>query len=106
MELFKRSEKQEIPTREALERRCAVARRDILILVGFTAVNLLLMLTKTNLYFLFSAYIPHMLVDLGMLMCGMHPEELYEVLYDAPYHSLEFTDKGFFFLMLLNLGSC
>ena len=90
-----------LPKREVLEARYAGARRDILILLIFTVFNIFLAVIQSNLYFLFSAYIPYALVDVGLLLCGMYPEEVYEVLYDAPYHSLEFMNKGVLLIFLV-----
>ena len=101
MALFTRSKKQEMSLRGTLERRYAVARRDIMIFIGFTLLNLFLLLTKSNKFFLFSAYIPYMLVDLGMFLCGMHPEEVYEAHYEAPYHTIDFPSKGILYLLVL-----
>lgn len=91
---------QQPPQRQLLENRFRSARYNILLVLIFTAVNILLAVTQSNLYFLFSAYIPYALVDLGMLLCGMYPEEFYEAFYGAPYHSLEFSSKVIFVIAL------
>ncbi len=101
MALLKRPERKQLSPREALERRYNATRRNILILIVFTLFNMLLILTRSGLYFLFSAHIPYVLVETGMLFCGMLPEDVYKTLYEEPYHTIDFVDKGFFYLMLL-----
>ena len=63
---------------------------NIVLVVIFSAVNIVLLLANTDTYFLFSAYIPYFLVSYGMYFCGMHPEEYY---YDVP--DIVFEDKSF-----------
>ncbi len=53
------------------------ARSNILLIVIFSALNILFLLAQSGTYFLFSAYIPYVLVDLGMFMCGKYPAEYY-----------------------------
>ncbi len=62
---------------QVLETRCRNARSNLLYVVIFTLVNLLLLVTKSDLYFLFSAYVPYALVSVGMMLCGMYPAEYY-----------------------------
>ncbi len=40
-------------------------------------VNLVLLLTNSNSYFLFSASLPYIIADLGMFLCGKYPVEYY-----------------------------
>ena len=54
------------------------ARFDLLAVVILTALNVFLILGNTGSYFLFSATVPYAIVDLGMLLCGLYPPELYE----------------------------
>ncbi len=53
------------------------ARSNILLIVIFSALNIVFLLAQSGTYFLFSAYIPYVLVDLGMFMCGKYPAEYY-----------------------------
>ena len=53
------------------------ARINLIILIGFTVLNLVLLVSNSNSYFLFSATIPYILTDLGMFLCGMYPPEFY-----------------------------
>ncbi len=62
---------------------------NLLLVVAFSAVNIVLLVTNANTYFLFSAFIPYFVVDYGMYFCGLYPEEYY---YDAP--DIEFADKS------------
>ena len=59
------------------------SRLNILLLVVFTVINAVLLLVQSGSYFLFSAYIPYFFIDLGMLMCGKYPEEVYTEFYNG-----------------------
>lgn len=98
MGLFNKNNGQQVSQRQLLENKVTGGRSNILILLAFTVVNILLAVTNSNTYFLFSAYVPYALVDIGMLLCGMYPQEFYEEIYEAPYHSLEFYDKSIFYV--------
>ncbi len=62
---------------------------NLLLVVAFSAVNIVLLLVNADTYFLFSAFIPYFAVDYGMYFCGMYPEEYY---YDVP--DMVFEDKS------------
>lgn len=82
--------------RQALISRFAAARSNLLLLVVFSAINLLMLATGSGTYFLFSASVPYLITDLGMFLCGMYPEEFYEGL-----EGMFFLDKSFFVIMLI-----
>jgi hypothetical protein len=63
---------------------------NLLLVVVFSAVNIVLLLVNADTYFLFSAFLPYFAVDYGMFLCGMYPEEYY---YDMP--DTTFEDKSF-----------
>ena len=63
---------------------------NLLIVVAFSVVNIVLLLTNANSYFLFSAFVPYYIADYGMYFCGMYPEEYYA---DVP--DMVFEDKSF-----------
>ena len=80
MGLFNQNENQEVQPvaqRQKLEGRYASTRHNILLVLAFTAINVILLLANSNTYFLFSAYIPYAIVDLGMFLCGKYPAEIY-----------------------------
>jgi hypothetical protein len=80
MGLFNQNENQEVQPvaqRQKLEGRYASSRHNILLVLAFTAINVILLLANSNTYFLFSAYIPYAIVDLGMFLCGKYPAEIY-----------------------------
>ena len=96
MGLFKnRQETQAVSGRQALEMKYAGARRDILIVLGFTIINIILLLVNANTYFLFSAYIPFMIADTAMFLCGKYPAEFYEG------YAIEFQGQGVFVVLLV-----
>ena len=59
-------------------------------------INIVLLVTNGNTYFLFSAYIPYLLADFGMLLTGMYPSEVY-----GDFGSIEFLGKSFLVVMLV-----
>ena len=69
---------EQMTQRELLMGKFARSRNSILLVVLFSFVNILLMVTNANLYFLFSAYVPMILMDMGMYYCGKYPAEYYE----------------------------
>ena len=73
-----------ITTREGLEAlratneaRYTKSCHNLLSVVIFTAINIFLLVTNSDTYFLFSAAIPRTLVDLGMFLCGKYPVDYY-----------------------------
>jgi len=60
------------------EQKYRTSRMNLLLVVAFTAINLILLVTNSNSYFLFSAFIPYFIASIGMLLCGRFPEEYYE----------------------------
>ena len=66
--------------RQLLEGRYRTAGINVLWVVLFTVINIVLLVINSNTYFLFSAFIPYALVDLGMYYCGKYPAEWYEEL--------------------------
>lgn len=77
-----------------LETRYKNSIGNLLVVVVFSVVNICLLLSGTDTYFLFSAFIPYFLVDYGKVLCGMYPEEFY---YDLPIE--EFFDSSFLIVM-------
>ena len=100
MGLFNKNNGQQMSPRQLLKNRSANGRNNILIVLAFTAINMVLTITGNGTYFLFSAFIPYYLVTNGAVLCGMYPEEFYEEVTGAPYHSMEFYDKSYFVIML------
>jgi len=70
---------------------------NILSVIIFTAINIFLLVTNSNVYFLFSAAIPRMLVDFGMFFCGLYPADYY----GGDKSLYEFWGIGFFILTLV-----
>lgn len=79
MGLFKKQETATVPTqRELYDQSYKNARNNLMLAIVFTAVNMILMVAGSDTYFLFSAFVPYMLVVFGALFGGMAPEEYYE----------------------------
>lgn len=82
--------------RQLLASKFTNARHNILLVVIFTAINIILLATNSNTYFLFSAYIPFALVDLARFFCGMYPAELYV----GEYALGTYLDSSVFYVVL------
>lgn len=82
----------QVSERQQLGNKYSSACHNILLVVAFTAINIILLVANSNSYFLFSAYIPYALVDLGMFLCGMYPAEYYTEFFTG----MEFLPKGVF----------
>lgn len=80
-----------VSLRQTLESKYGSARHNILLILAFTVINIILLVTNSNTYFLFSAYVPYLIVDFGMLMCGMYPSEYY----GEDLAGMEFLGKEF-----------
>ena len=79
MGLFNRNQpaNAQFSQRQVLESNVKNARHNLLLVLIFTVINILLLVSNANTYFLFSAYIPYGLVDYGMFFGGMYPSEVY-----------------------------
>lgn len=96
MAFLKKSAAQEPQSREGLENRFHSARRSLLMITVFTVVNLVLLLTNSNSYFVFSAFIPYFLTGTGMMLCGRFPAEYY----GEEFLTLEFLPPVFLKVMI------
>ena len=82
--------------RQLLENTAKNTRHNILLVLVFTVINVLLLVSGANSYFLFSAYVPYALADYGMFFGGMYPTEYY-----GEYLSeVSFLGTGFFAVMI------
>lgn len=86
----------QLTQRQMLENTVKVSRNNLLLVLAFTIINILLLVTDGNTYFLFSAYAPYMLVDYGMFYGGMYPTEYYGEFLSE----ISFLGKGFFGVMM------
>lgn len=86
----------QINERALLERKFESARFNILLVIVMTLVNVLLLVLNANRYFIFSAYIPFVLADLGMYFCGLYPKEIYT----GEMAGVEFLPKTFLVILL------
>lgn len=96
------TQSQQLSQREILTNKYMGARHNILLVVVFTLINIILLVTNSNSYFLFSAYIPYVAVDLGMALCGKYPEEYYGGALDG----IEFLNDNFFVITLVFAAVC
>ena len=83
--------------KQVLETKYKNARTNLLIVVVFTVINILLLISQSDSYFLFSAYIPYALVSIGMLLCGMYPSEFY----GEEFLTMEFLSPSVFMIFAI-----
>lgn len=74
--------KTHISKREALEGNYSRSVSNLLLVVVFSVINVILLVAQSNSYFLFSAFVPYFIVDFGMLLTGMYPQEYYQEIGD------------------------
>ena len=79
------------------EQRYRTSRINLLLVVVFTAVNLLLLVTNSESYFLFSAFFPYFITSVGMFACGRFPEEYYA----DGFEDMAVRDTSFFVVLLI-----
>ena len=68
----------ELSERGIIERNYNSARINLLLVVVATLINVILAVTSSDTYFLFTATVPYLLAYLSMYLCGMYPPEYYE----------------------------
>ncbi len=78
------------------ETRYATARGNLLLIVVFTVINILLLMTGGDSYFLFSAFIPYVFAVFGMVYTGKMPEEFY----GEDYADIELCDDSILYVLL------
>lgn len=85
----------QLSPRSLYEQKYKVSRMNLLLVLVFTAINLILLVTNANSYFLFSAFLPYYFALIGMLLCGRFPPEFYEGVED-----IVFLDNAVFAFLL------
>ncbi len=68
----------ELSEREKLEKRYNSARYDVLLMIILTVVNIILVFTESNTYFLFSITAPYLYAADGIIFSGVLSLEFYE----------------------------
>ena len=64
----------QLSPREILQNKYNSARANLLLVIAFTVINIIMLLTDSSSYFLFSLNIPYMFMLYGMLLTGRIPE--------------------------------
>ena len=95
--LFATPKTQETTERERLTRKYQNARHNILLVLVFTLINIVLLVSNSNSYFLFSAAIPYYSAVFGMIFTGKYPAEYYT----GELAGVEFLGNGFFVATLV-----
>ena len=83
--------------RQILENKYSSARANLLIVVAFTLINIVLTFTDSSSYFLFSLFIPYMLVLLGAMLTGNLPGAYTA----AELEIIEFLPNAVFIIMAI-----
>lgn len=83
--------------RQILENKYSSARANLLIVVAFTLINIVLAFTDSSSYFLFSLFIPYMLVLLGAMLTGNLPSAYTA----AELEIIEFLPNAVFIIMVI-----
>ena len=78
MALFNKNKNQDVSPAQALETKYKNSVSNLLLVIGFTTVNVVLLIANANSYFLFSAFLPYNTVNHGMYLCGKFPAETYK----------------------------
>lgn len=76
--------------KELLESKYKNSISNILLVVAFSIINVVLLVVNSDSYFLFSAFIPYFMADLGMFYSGAYPEEYYYDVIDMVYADTSF----------------
>ena len=82
--------------RNICEQKYKAARTYLLIVILSTVVNLAFLTASEDSYMLFSAFIPYLIISLGMYMCGRFPDDYYT----EGWEDMPFLDNSFFIAML------
>ena len=90
-----------VSERDLLLSKYHSGRHNLLLVVLFTAINVIFLLTESYTYFLFSASMPYVAVTLGMEFCGKFPAEYYYDVYGAGPEELDFMDSTVFVFALI-----
>ena len=85
----------QVTPRDALQNKYNSARANLIFVVAFTLINIILLFTESSSYFLFSLFIPYMLVFLGAMLTG----NLSSAYTDAELATLEFLPNSVFIVM-------
>ena len=92
--LFKNNQQNvNLSPRQRLENKYNGTKGNLLLVVVFTVINMVLLLTNANTYFLFSAYVPYAVLDLAMFFCGKYPAEYY-----AEIGEMQFLNSTVFYV--------
>ena len=73
-----KSNAQALSQRDVLQNKFNGARVNLLLVVLFSAINLVMLVLNSGSYFLFSASVPYIIGTMAMLLCGKFPAEYYE----------------------------
>ncbi len=89
--------------RATLEGKYLTSRINLLLVIGITFLNIVLLLLGSESYFLFSAYIPYYAVVMGMFYCGKFPSDYYEGMTDMVYTEDSFLIVTIVFAVFVTL---
>lgn len=85
-----------VAERQRLEQNYKICRSNLILVVVFTLINVALIAFDANLYFLFSAFLPFFITDLGKLLSGRYPADFYV----GDYEGVDVMNDTFFYIMV------
>jgi len=80
------------------EQKYNTSRINLLLVVIFSIINIILLATNSDMYFLFSAFIPLYITTLGMILCGRFPADYYV---EMGLDGMEFYNNSVFIIMVI-----
>ena len=86
----------QIPPRQKLEAKYNAARANLMLAVAFTLINIVILLSNGNSYFLFSLFVPYFITDIAMFYCGKYPVEVYT----GEFAGMEFLNSTAFAVLI------
>ena len=92
------NQNQGLSQRAMLANRYRSARLNLLLVAIMTLVNIALVATGGDTYFLFSAIVPYLLAYIGAMYCGLFSPEVYEYL-EIDVSTAEFLPMPFFYVV-------
>ena len=95
-----KSNAQALSQRDVLQNKFNGARANLLLVVLFSAINLVMLVLNSDSYFLFSASVPYFIGDIAMDICGKYPTEYYEQVYGVVPAAEELYGNGVFAVLI------
>ena len=93
---FEIKEVQNPTSRSILQGKINAGRGQLLWVSVLSLLNIAFLIFKADIYMIYSAMIPYIVIDLGMFICGMYSPEYYEY-----YEHVDFLPQGLFAIFVI-----